>query len=315
MRSTGRPLVAGFLAGLFVLLGGAAPPASAQQSSTLYNQAQIGRLLERQGTGTLPEEPIPYQAYVLAHPSGNTVLARHALYEAIGEGDVRRGYERSAIALLLNGVALTALSLGDTLVLPARPEHFDLDPRAFAPFPLTYPGAASLPKLVVIDKDAQAWAAYAEGRLVRWGPASTGAHRTPTPTGRFTMNWRQEERISSESPEGQSWRMRWVMNFYFARGIHLHQYDVVPTGPPVGHGCVRVVETDARWLWSWTEPWVTDAGRGALGGKVLRQGTTVLVLGDEPKGAPRRFVHGPDGVVRYESELPPDPMKVPRGDR
>jgi len=294
-----------------------APGAAAQPTSDFYSQTLLGDLLDRQAEGSgavvAPDE-VPYARYVLDHPSGNSVIARHVLYREVGGGDTRRGRDRMALSALLNGRVLTATPLGDSLVLPARPEDFDLNPLSFAPFPSEYPGAADYDRLVVIHKDAQAWAAYEEGRLVRWGPASTGALDTPTPTGRFTFNWRQEERVSSESPPGEEWRMRWVLNFHYLRGIHIHQY-AVPTGAPEGHGCVRIVEADARWLYDWAEPWTTTAGRGALGGREVAPGSTVLVLGEEPDGEPVRFVDGPDGPRRLVVELPEDPASVPRGDR
>lgn len=289
-------------------------PAAFGQGRT-YDQRLVGDMLDRQGLGWIPAEPIPFERYVLDHPTGNTVLARHALYEIAGDGDARRGRERLALTLLLNGVALTDLALGDTLVLPARPEDFDLDPITFAPFPREYPGAAAIAKVVIVDKDVQAWAAYEHGWLSRWGPASTGAEGTPTPTGRFTMNWRQLERHSTEAPPGEEWLMRYVMNIHAARGIHIHQYDSVPAGPPVGHGCVRLITADAEWLWDWSEPWTTTAGAGALGGRLIEEGTLVLVQGEEPEGAPLRFVEGPRGPERVTVALPPDPMAVPRGDR
>lgn len=282
---------------------------------TNYDQQAVGELLDRQGNGPLPSERIPYETFTVDHPTGNSVKARHELYRFVGSGDAEHGRRRLALTLLLNGLLTSDLRLGDTLALPARPEDFDLDPRAYAPFPLTYEGASEIGKLVVVDKDVQAWAAYEQGELVRWGPASTGAEGTPTPTGRFYMNWREMERVSSESPPGQEWRMRYVMNIHNARGIHLHQYDSVPSGPPVGHGCVRMITADARWLWEWSEPWVTTAGRGALGGQIKKRGTIVIVQGEEPKDTPRRFVAGPDGTDRIIVSLPPDPLKVPRGDR
>jgi hypothetical protein len=286
------------------------------QAQRTYDQRALGELLNRQGEGELPDRPIPYRAYVIDHETGNSVRARHDLYMTIGDGDAERGRERLAITLLLNGRYLHDLRMGDTLVLPANPEDFELDPRAYAPFPAFYDGAAELPKLVVVDKNVQAWAAYEHGELQRWGPASTGSAGTPTPVGRFNMNWRQMDRISSESPPGETWRMRYVMNIHNARGIHLHQYDSVPSGPPVGAGCIRMITADARWLWEWSEPWVTSAGRGALGGQLKKRGTPVIVQGDEPKGHPKRYVIA-DGynADRYMVSLPEDPMKVPRGDR
>jgi hypothetical protein len=288
-------------------------PATAQSSQ--YDQRALGELLDAQGSGALPDRPIPYRAYVIEHETGNSVRARHQLYLTIGDGDAELGRRRLGVTLLLNGAALRDLQMGDTLVLPARPEDFELDPRAYAPFPAYYDGADEIPKLVVVDKDVQAWAAYAHGELQRWGPASTGSAGTPTPTGRFNMNWRELDRISSESPPGQQWRMRYVMNIHNARGIHLHQYDSVPSGPPVGHGCVRMIMADARWLWEWSEPWVTSAGRGALGGQLVRRGTPVIVQGDEPKGRPKRYMISDSGADRVIVDLPVDPMKVPRGDR
>ena len=64
-----------------------------------------------------------------------------------------------------------------------------------------------------------------------------------------------------------------------------------------------------------SEPWTTTAGVGAIGGRVLEEGTLVLVQGEEPEGAPLRFVEGPRGPERVTVTLPPDPMAVPRGDR
>ena len=129
------------------------------------------------------------------------------------------------------------------------------------------------------------------------------------------MNWRAMERESSEAPEGETWLMRYVMNIYEARGIHLHQYDVVPTGPPVGHGCIRLVRPDAEWLWGWSEPWQTPAGPGALGARPTKAGTLVIVQGTEPPSTPVRFVDGRFGPERIQVALPADPMAVPRGDR
>ncbi len=285
-------------------------PAAAQGS---YDQAVVDLLLEREAP--LPDAPVRYAVWRIEHPSGNSVLARHALYEAVGEGDAVRGRERLALARLLGAPPVGDLMLGDTLVLPVRPRDFDWNALAYAPYPSEWPGAAGIGKAVVVDKTTQTWAAYADGRLERWGPASTGAAETPTPTGRFTMNWRTLERESSEAPPGQRWLMRYVMNIHHLRGIHLHQYDVVPTGPPQGHGCIRMVTSDARWLYRWSDGWRTTAGRGSLGGRPTGPGTLVIVQGTEPTGAPVRFTGGPDDPERVMVALPPDPMAVPRGDR
>jgi hypothetical protein len=93
--------------------------------------------------------------------------------------------------------------------------------------------------------------------------------------------------------------MRYVMNFHNERGFHTHQY-AMPTGGPASHGCVRMIDGDARWLYNWADPWVTTAGRGAMGGNIISQGTMLLVLGDgeEPRRAAPRYRHTPDGPCR-----------------
>ncbi|HEX9952954.1 MAG TPA: L,D-transpeptidase [Rubricoccaceae bacterium] len=279
----------------------AAPAARAQAA---YDQTVVGSILNRPGGA---DAPVRYTRIVLADPSGNSVVARHALYEWAGEGDIELGRERLRLTELLGGGRAEDLRIGDSIVVPARPRDFDLGALAFAPYPAVWPGAAALGKVVVVDKTTQTWAAYDRGRLARWGPASTGKAETPTPVGRFTMNWRAMERESSEAPPGETWLMRYVMNIDAARGIHLHQYDAVLTGPPQGHGCIRLVTADAEWLWAWSDPARTVGGRAV-------PGTTVIVQGTEPPGAPVRFRDGPAGPERERVFLPANPAAVARGD-
>lgn len=293
---------------LLALAALAPPPATAQY---YYNQERLAELLyaRRDSLDLLPE--VTYRYFVLQHERNNSVYARHELYRAMGNGDVERGKEHVPLLEFLTRQSVARLGIGDTIVLP---EPLGLDLRAYAPFPRFYEGAAQLDKLVVIHKKVQAWAAYEYGRLVRWGIVNTGAPGTETPGGRYNFNWRARERVSSESPPGERWLMRYVLNFHHERGFHTHQY-AMPTGAPASHGCVRMIEADARWLYHWVDPWVTTAGRGAMGGDILRQGTMLLVLGDgqEPKGPPPRFRHTPDGPEKIVVELPEDPFSVRPG--
>ena len=302
-----------FAALLLCLASGAV----AQSPGRLYDQEEIGELLYgvRQELAEIPE--VGWNAYVLDHETGNSIFARADLYRAAGDGDQSLGKERLAMVQFLNRIYLNDLSIGDTLVLPT---HLGLDPRAYAPFPRRYEGAAEFDKLFIIDKGVQAWAAYENGDLERWGLVNTGAIDSQTPAGRYNFNWKELDRISTLSPPGERWRMRWVFNFYHERGIHVHQYRM-PIGEPASHGCVRLITDDAKWIYDWAEPWRTTAGSGARGlpsanGRVLEQGTTVLVLGDgeEPvDGPPARFEWNGDKPSLRVVDLPAHPYEVPPG--
>lgn len=298
------------------LVGLAAAPAVAQGGRSLYNQDRLAELLYANRAETLDAiPPVSYRSYTLDHESGNSILARHDLYEEVGGGDVLAGRDHlNGMVAFLNGVFIQDLRVGDTIVLPSV---IGADPRAYSPFPLVYEGGEGFDKLFVIDKGVQAWAGYENGRLARWGLVSTGADGSETPNGRFNFNWKELHRVSTLSPPGQSWDMRWVFNFHDRRGIHVHQYYALPTTGAASHGCVRLMTADAQWIYDWADGWKTTNGGAERGlasrGRILEQGTTVLVLGEAPDGAPQRFrdVDGRPELIRVA--LPDDPYSVPPG--
>ena len=254
-----------------------------------------------------------YEYAILDDLSGNHVVARNRFYQRIGDGDTELGRERAQLIELLNRTTVENTPLGDTLVVPTQ---YDLDFRAYSPFPRYYPGAHDIRKVFIIHKNVQAFAAYEYGKLARWGIVNTGnPDSTETPNGRFNFNWKQKERVSTLSPPGEEWRMRWVFNFVASRGIHVHQYSM-PTGGPTSHGCVRLVDADAKWIYDWAEPWKTTKGfmgPSSMRGQLLDQGTMVLVLGDEPTGAPEPFAFKERYPVLKRVSLPTDPYAVPPG--
>ena len=291
-----------------------AVPASAQAERQLFNQDRLAELLYANRTDLEAIPEVTFRYHTLDHESGNSILARHALYDEVGDGDARAGRAKLGMTTFLNGVFLETLKTGDTIVVP---DHYDLDPRAYSPFPRDYAGARDFDKLFVIDKTTQAWAGYENGRLARWGLVSTGADGSETPSGRFNFNWKELHRVSTLSPPGESWDMRWVFNFHDARGIHVHQYYALPTTGAASHGCVRLMTADAKWIYDWADGWQTTNGGAdkamASRGRILKQGTTVLVLGEQPDGAPQRFrdVDGRPELVRVA--LPDDPYSVRPG--
>jgi hypothetical protein len=299
-----------FLVWTFVLMLGWLPAAHGQG---YFDQTKLESLLELRADDldALPE--VFYEYQIFEDPRNNTVLARNTFYKRIGDGDIARGKERAQLVELLNRTTLENAELGDTLVVPTE---YELDFRAYSPFPRYYPGARNLDKIFIIHKGVQAFAAYEHGKLARWGVVNTGDPKhTETPNGRFNFNWKEEYRVSSLSPPDEDWEMYWVFNFHNARGIHVHQYSM-PTGGPMSHGCVRLIDADAKWIYNWAEAWETTAGGTGIGssqGRLIEPGTMVLVLGDEPEGRPHPFIYKKHYPVLKRIDLPTNPYAVPAG--
>lgn len=279
----------------------------AQDDGTAYfSQSWLIDTMERRSDVPVSDIPrITYEYYVV--PEGqNRLEARLAVYERFGERDLVK-----PLLWLLNRNDLENLYPGDTLVVPSR---FGADFRAYSPFPRYYAGARDLSKVVILDKSIQAWAAYSRGELQRWGIMNTGASSSRTPSGRFNINWKQEYRVSTLSPPDDPWEMYWVMNIHEARGIHLHQY-ALPTSGPASHGCVRMLEPDAKWLFDWTDTWTKEGGTeiSSIGATIQRPGTMVLVIGDDISEPPEPFLFRDGYPALRMVNLPPDPYMVEAG--
>jgi len=286
---------------------------AAAGEATYFSEAWLSDTIERR-SGSLDEVPRVYYSYYTVPPGQNRLQARLAVYERFGDRDVVK-----PLLWMLNRNDLEDLRAGDTLVVPS---HFGLDFRAYSPFPRYYPGAREIDKVVILDKNVQAWAAYEFGTLVRWGIISTGTSSNRTPSGRFNVNWKEEERVSTLSPgvinprtSDELWTMYWVMNIHETRGIHMHQY-ALPTSGPASHGCVRMLDPDAQWLYHWTDGWVVEGQRdhiSSVGGRIVQQGTMVLVIGQDITGPPHPFTFRDRYPVVRMVNLPPDPYSVTAG--
>ncbi len=321
------------LAAFLVLSALLAAPASAQSDAdraadgaisadfaedgavSYFSQSWLEDTMERRSAESIRDVPRVYYDYYVVPQGANRLEARLGLYRTFGgDRDVIK-----PLLWLLNRNDLENLSPGDTLIVPT---HFGLDFRAYSPFPRYYPGAAELDKVVILDKHVQAWGAYERGELARWGIINTGTESARTPSGRFNVNWKQEDRVStlspgygSSDPDAELWRMLWVMNLHEQRGIHMHQY-ALPTSGPASHGCIRMLEPDAMWLYEWTDTWTVENQRDnitSVGGTITEQGTMVLIIGDDISEPPRPFLHRDQYPVIRMVSLPPDPYSVPAG--
>jgi lipoprotein-anchoring transpeptidase ErfK/SrfK len=90
----------------------------------------------------------------------------------------------------------------------------------------------------------QYFGAYEKGKLVFWGPISSGRKTYGTPPGKFFVNYKQRHKRSIKYDNAP---MPFSINFY--GGYFMHQQSL--PGYPASHGCVRLLMTDAEKLFNW----------------------------------------------------------------
>jgi lipoprotein-anchoring transpeptidase ErfK/SrfK len=188
--------------------------------------------------------------------------------EPVDPATLKKRFTADQLGLLekLNRRDVEHLLRLDQMVVP---ETWASDELAYAPLPIEWSWAADKAKALVVDQPSQVFGAYEQGRLVRWGPISSGRKETPTPPGVYALTWKARSRVSTDNDQ---WRLEWYFNFINARGISFHQFDL--PGLPASHACVRLLERDAQWIYGWGEQWVLAANRR----EVATPGTPVVVL-------------------------------------
>jgi hypothetical protein len=191
--------------------------------------------------------------------------------KSIKELEARLGPDVFTLVLKINRLDRKHLRSGTSLLIPDA----NADLASVSPLPLHLEAGRSIPKLVLVSRQAQAFGAYEFGKLVRWGPTSSGKKSTPTPAGLFHTNWRARE---SRSSVNQSWILPWCFNIDNVKGIAFHKFDL--PGYPASHGCVRLLEEDAKWLYDWAEPWLLSKPTESI----LAFGTPVIIFGDYSYG-------------------------------
>jgi lipoprotein-anchoring transpeptidase ErfK/SrfK len=238
-------------------------------------------------TAPLPPPPPPpppapaFRTYALAGASDLKTLT-----DSVGP-------EALTTILKLNRIDLAHARAGDTLVVPTTvgPEM------GFSPFPETVPLLDSVPRLIAVSQRVQAFGAYEFGRLVRWGPTSTGKSKTPTPNALYFTNWKRKQTVSTDNDE---WLLKWYFNFENSRGISFHEYEL--PGYPASHACVRLMAEDAEWIYYWARQWrLSKDGRTVEG-----YGTPVHVFGKyDTKGTRpwKRLIEDPGAASIPAAEL------------
>src|SRR5215510_4581406 len=212
---------------------------------------------------------VAYRSMVINKGEAPKVLSQ--LKSEIGE-------EKMAVLLKLNRLDDRHLRAGATILIPEQIEELI----NYSPFPHRLNTGREIPKLILVSLRVQAFAAYEYGDLVRWGPTSSGKKASPTPAGLYHTNWKSKANRSSINNE---WLLPWYFNLDCQRGIAFHQYDL--PGYPASHGCVRLLDDDAAWIYGWADQWTLSADRR----RVEAYGTPVLVFGKYDYGKPAPWKH------------------------
>jgi lipoprotein-anchoring transpeptidase ErfK/SrfK len=210
-------------------------------------------------TDPLPEpEPIEEVQQYYVHTM-KTTDAQTELSALVGTDNV-------TAVLQTNRIDIDTIKSGTKIVIPNA-----FDPSSRSPFPLELEMATDITKLLVIDQRVQAFGTYESGKLVRWGPTSTGKQSTKTPNGLFSTNWKGVEVKSSFDDE---WLLKYNFNIDNFEGISFHQYAM--PGYPASHSCVRLLLEDAMWLYEWADQWILSTDERER----LAHGTPVLIFDD-----------------------------------
>lgn len=186
---------------------------------------------------------------------------------------IQNEYDSSKMKVILavNRVDATRWQRLDTLIVP---DTFVADFMQYSPFPKWVGSIKEVHKMILYSQSIQAFGAYENGQLVRWGPISSGKKASPTPNYLYHTNWRSKKTISTVDDE---WIMEWYFNMGNFSGVSMHQYEM--PGYPASHACVRLYKEDAMWFYNWCQSWILDKK-----GQIEAYGTPTLVFGNYPFG-------------------------------
>lgn len=201
-----------------------------------------------------------------------------------------RSQDSLGILMAVNRTDRMFLNWLDTLIVP---DTFVLDTKAYSPFPACISSLCDIHKVILFSYRLQAFGAYQNGNLQRWGPVSMGQKSTLTPTGLFHTNWKTYRAISTVN---RDWIMYWYFNLDNFTGMSMHQYAL--PGFPSSHQCIRLLEKDARWLYYWAEQWILKDRF-----TIAAYGTPVLIFGNYAFGKRRPWMAGKNAQTITEGEI------------
>ncbi len=196
-----------------------------------------------------------YAAEVKTAPSSITGDSSAVAKPAIPDGFVKRVLKKGeTLAKICNSDSTARIIFLKVNRLDER--HFPLGKEVLVPVDvnkamLYSPVPATLAdtrggREIRIFLNPQYFGAYEQGKLIFWGPVSSGKKERATPPGKFFVNYKERFRRSLKYENAP---MPFSINYY--RGYFIHQQSL--PGRPASHGCVRLLLVDAERLFSWLQ--------------------------------------------------------------
>ncbi|MFV0604943.1 MAG: L,D-transpeptidase [Niabella sp.] len=177
------------------------------------------------------------------------------------------------------------------------PDNFALPLQDYLPFPNKIALLIPVEKILLFSYPAQVFAAYENGNLIRTGPTSMGRKSKQTPQRLYFTNWKAK---TTTSTINSTWVLNWNFNIQNYMGIGFHEYAL--PGYPASHSCMRLLEKDAAFLYSWANQWMLKDDQ------IIAYGTPVIVFGEYPFGQTKPWnllASHPDTLTLNENNLQP----------
>lgn len=156
------------------------------------------------------------------------------------------------------------------------PSDYSYELKDYLPFPSYVEQLKDVNKILLFSYPAQVFAAYENGKMILTGPTSMGRKTKQTPQRLYFTNWKARETISTVD---DAWILKWNFNVHNTWGVGFHEYAL--PGYPASHSCMRLLEKDAKFLYSWADQWILKNDQ------LIASGTPVIVFGKYPFGKTR----------------------------